>query len=80
MAKLGNLKNVYNASSVAAGGQITLRAEIAKMKENISNFNELITEASKVAVRAGSEGTGSFASMRRKQMVDDPTRSYLERI
>lgn len=48
------------------------------MKENVAKFKELLTEAAKVQVVT--ESSGSFASMRKKQMVDDPTRSLLERI
>jgi len=79
MAKLGNLRNTFQAVPATGGNPVTLRAEVAKMRENIGKFKEMITEASKVAVAASSDG-GSFASMRRKQMVDDPSRSLLERI
>ena len=79
IAKLGNLRNTFQAVPATGGNPVTLRAEVAKMRENIAKFKELITEASKVAVATSSDG-GSFASMRRKQMVDDPSRSLLERI
>ena len=78
MAKLGNLKNTFAATSVSSGGPPNLRAEVLKMKENVAKFKELITEAAKVQVVT--ESSGSFASMRKKQMIDDPTRSLLERI
>ena len=78
MAKLGNLKSTFAATSIAGGGPPNLRAEISKMKENVVKFKELLVEASKIQVVT--ETSGSFASMRKKQMVDDPTRSLLERI
>jgi truncated hemoglobin YjbI len=78
MAKLGNLKNTFAAASVSGGGPPNLRAEVAKMKENVGKFKELLLEAAKVQVVT--ESSGSFASMRKKQMIDDPTRSLLERI
>ena len=78
MAKLGNLKSMFSASSAGSGGTPSLRAEVAKMKENVVKFKELLTEASKVAVVT--ETSGSFASLRKKQMIDDPSRTLLERI
>ena len=46
MAKLGNLKSTFAATSIAGGGPPNLRAEISKMKENVVKFKELLVEAS----------------------------------